>query len=153
MMERREFLQWVGVGLLASSLPSALVACRPQSTDSTANPSTDPTIAETPRSDGFIPVATVAQLDEAGFVEDKKFVGGSVIVIRDPNNENALIALDSLCTHQGCSVDWQKDSSTFVCPCHDSQFATDGSVTKKPATKPLKTFAAKIDGDLVLVKA
>ena len=56
-MDRREFLNWVGVGVLASSLPAALVAC--QGSDTSTETTPPETAPETPaldtsiREDGF----------------------------------------------------------------------------------------------------
>ncbi|NER80163.1 MAG: ubiquinol-cytochrome c reductase iron-sulfur subunit [Leptolyngbya sp. SIO1D8] len=154
-MKRREFVNWVGLGVLASSLPVAIAACQPSppASDTGSSPAeTEPEIDDAPREDGFAAVGTVAELDEAGFIADKNFQGSQVVIIRDPTNEAALLAVDSLCTHQGCNVDWDTEGSVFSCGCHGSQFNTDGSVAQGPAAAPLGVFEAKIEGDLVLVK-
>ncbi|MBE7384311.1 MAG: ubiquinol-cytochrome c reductase iron-sulfur subunit [Leptolyngbya sp. SIO1E4] len=154
-MKRREFINWVGLGALASSLPVAIAACR--SSDTASAPDGAPAESETEvdstrREDGFAAVGTVAALDEAGFISDKSFQGSQVVVIRNPADEAAVLAVDSLCTHQGCSVEWDSGASTFACPCHGSTFNSDGSVAQGPATAPLGIFEAKIEADLVLVK-
>ncbi|MCX4777444.1 Rieske (2Fe-2S) protein [Streptomyces sp. NBC_01264] len=44
----------------------------------------------------------------------------------------------AVCPHQGCLVS-KVEAGTIDCPCHGSKFnATDGSVIKGPATKPLE---------------
>ncbi len=151
-MKRREFVNCVGLGTLATTLPVAIAAC--QSSDKTAttapaSPST-PAVDSTPRPDGFAALGTVEQLDTAGFLSSKTFQGEQVLVVRDPANPDNLIAVNSMCTHQGCSVNWEAD--TFACPCHGSTFSPDGSVTAGPATAPLGQFTAQIEADMVLVK-
>ncbi|MGB3493469.1 MAG: ubiquinol-cytochrome c reductase iron-sulfur subunit [Elainellaceae cyanobacterium] len=149
-MKRREFINWVGLGVLASSLPVAIAACQPTdpASDSTSE---DAATSDTPREDGFAEIGTVAELDDAGVISDKTFQGEQVLVIRDPGNPETVLAVSSLCTHQGCSVEW-RDSNQFFCPCHSSAFSPDGSVTAGPATEPLPVFEAKIESDVVLVK-
>lgn len=153
-MKRRDFMNWVGLGVLATSLPVAMAACQsdsdPAATSDTAAETTTE-IDSTPRADGFAAIGTVAELDETGSVSDKDFLGTQVVVIRDPANESTLIAVNSLCTHQGCAVDWD-NAGAFACPCHGSKFGTDGSVSGGPAPSPLELYEAQIDGDLVLVK-
>jgi len=149
-MKRREFVSWVGLGCLASSLPLAIAAC--QSSEPPVSSGDAPEVAATPRPDGFAAVGTVAALDEAGFLADKDFLGSQVVVIRDPSDDRTVVGVNSLCTHQGCHVAWDQGSEGFACPCHGSQFNPDGSVRQGPAAEPLETFEAKIEGDLVLVK-
>ncbi len=152
-MKRREFSNLFGLGLLASCLPVAIAACKPTETASEA-PAAAPAaekVDSTPRADGFAALGTVADLDTQGFLAKKSFVLGPVIVVRDPADTETLIALNSMCTHQGCSVEWKEGS--FDCPCHGSKFDTDGSVATGPATEPLAPYEVMIEGDLVLVKA
>jgi cytochrome b6-f complex iron-sulfur subunit len=161
-MKRRDFLTWVGVGTLATSLPIALAACNSDSptTESDQSPGTDsnaatdspPEVDSTPRDDGFAAVGTVATLDEKGFISDKAFFAGSVMVIRNPDDPAALIAVNSMCPHQGCGVEWKSADNQFQCPCHGSAFGSDGSLISGPATKALGNFDVKVEDNLVLIK-
>ncbi|MGP1375360.1 MAG: ubiquinol-cytochrome c reductase iron-sulfur subunit [Almyronema sp.] len=158
-MKRREFINWVGVGFLATSVPVAIAACTPDSSDDAApNPDTSAATETAPeaadaarREDGFAVVGTVSELDEAGAISDKGFVAGPVAVIRDPADASGILAVNTLCTHQGCTVEWAAAETLFTCPCHGSTFNADGSVATGPATEPLGTYEAKIEGDQVLV--
>ncbi|NEQ42434.1 MAG: Rieske (2Fe-2S) protein [Leptolyngbya sp. SIOISBB] len=153
-MNRREFVNWMGAGVLATSLPVAIAACQPNTADAPADDpaATDESAAvdEGPREDGFESIGTVSELDEAGSLSSSNFQGTQVVVTRDPNNADAVVAVDSLCTHQGCTVDW--DGGAFACPCHGSNFNVDGSIASGPASSPLPVYEAKIEGDQVLVK-
>ncbi len=154
-MKRREFMNWVGFGALAASLPVAIAACQPD-TASTDSAPTDSAPAEdetasaeldsTPDAEGFSAIGTVAELDE-GSISSKNFQGEQVAVVRAAEG---VVAVNTLCTHQGCTVKW--DGEAFACPCHGSNFFPDGSVATGPASEPLPTYEAKIDGDRVLVK-
>ena len=158
-MKRRMFMNWVGAGFIASSLPVAIAACTPATTEDPATDETadapaappEPDLDTSVQADGFAAVGTVAQLESEGFLADKNFEAGPVIVIPAADSPGGVVALNSTCNHQGCNVDWT--ASEFVCPCHGSKFAADGSLVNGPATEPLATFEAKIDGDVVLVKA
>lgn len=157
-MNRREFVNLMGVGALATSLPVAIAACQ---SDTTADAPADAPAADAPAEetgaadagaaeDGFEAIGTVAELDEAGALASNNFQGTQVVVTRDPANPDMVIAVNSLCTHQGCTVDW--DGGAFACPCHGSSFNPDGTVASGPANEPLPVYEAKIEGDQVLVK-
>lgn len=150
-MKRREFVNWVGFGVLASSLPVAIAACQSSQPTATKAPDAGAVNDDTPREDGFAVIGTVTQLDENGFLSDETFQGEPVAVIRRPDSDG-ILAVSSLCTHQGCSVEWDGSAEVFACPCHGSKFNPDGSVVTGPATTPLESFEAKIEDDQVLVK-
>ena len=149
-MKRREFMNWVGFGALAASLPVAIAACQSDTaTDAPASDAGDTPAAEldgTPDADGFAAIGTVAELD-AGAIAKQNFQGEQIAVVRDGEG---VTAVNTLCTHQGCTVKW--DGEAFACPCHGSNFFADGTVATGPASEPLGTYEAKIDGDRVLVK-
>ncbi|UBF27515.1 ubiquinol-cytochrome c reductase iron-sulfur subunit [Kovacikia minuta CCNUW1] len=131
-MKRRDFINWVGLGWLASSLPVAIAACTPQGPKLSAYP------------------PPVTELDTAGFVRVK--VNDKIaIIIRDPATPSKILALSSTCTHKGCSVDWKADQKAFVCPCHQARFAPDGKVLRGPAEKPLPVYTAKVVEDKIQV--
>ena len=159
-MDRRLFLSWVGVGCLASSLPVAIAACTPDSSDTAESPSTDessssavsPNAPESPpREDGFTPVGEVSALNSEGFIasEVNKV---PILVIRAPEAGDKLIAFNSTCAHQGCKVEWKQGEQLFVCPCHSSKFKPDGTVANGPADKPLSAIEVKTEANAVLVK-
>jgi cytochrome b6-f complex iron-sulfur subunit len=73
--------------------------------------------------------------------------GRSVAVFRDADGVHAI---STVCTHLGCIV--KREGAGFACPCHGSQFAMDGTVTKGPAPKALPWLAvAKAPGGGVVV--
>lgn len=143
-MKRRDFINWVGLGWLASSLPIAIAACSSETTTSTT--------ATPPTTGNGVKVGTVAELDKTGQLLLKESPVGPVLVVGKSQSGN-LIAVNPTCTHKGCTVAWKETAKQFVCPCHDSEFGTDGKVIEGPADKPLKTYTAKIEGDSVVVQA
>ena len=147
-MKRREFIGWVGVGALASSLPVAIAACN---SESEPPQSAEPKLDTSVREDGYQALATVAELEAKGSVVDQKSAAQSVLMFENPDT-NSVAAINPMCTHQGCTVEWQPDDQIFACPCHGSKFKMDGEVIEGPANQPLATFDAKTEGDLVLVK-
>ena len=148
-MERRKFLGWVSVGMLASSLPVAIAAC---SSDTSSSSSSTPTSAATPEIDstpdaeGFVAVGTNQELTDKGYLYDKQL---EVIVV---SSSGAVAALNPACTHKGCDVEWKGDSGELVCPCHGSKFGVDGGVLAGPANAPLPVYESKQEGDLIKVK-
>lgn len=149
-MKRREFFNWVGLGLLASSLPVVIAAC---TTDSSTNASsTNDSAANKTTAKDWQKVGNVAELDKTGQLLVQDSPVGAVLVVGTSKAANDLIAVNPTCTHQGCTVAWKKDKNQFVCPCHDAKFADDGKVKGGPAQKPLKTYLAKIESGSVFVK-
>ena len=102
--------------------------------DSTRSPGavaapTRPPAEETPRSGG-VP-ADVAPGE--GKVVDVH--GAKTAVYVSPTGE--VRALSAICTHLGCTVEFNQADVTWDCPCHGSRFSTDGTVLQGPATKNL----------------
>ena len=66
-----------------------------------------------------------------------------------------LYAFDDTCTHKGCSLAKGKlDGTTVTCPCHGSQFdVTTGAVLHGPATRPVRSRRAQVEGEDLLVES
>ncbi|MFB2835735.1 ubiquinol-cytochrome c reductase iron-sulfur subunit [Floridanema evergladense] len=138
-MDRRTFFNWVGVGLLASSLPVSIAALL-VNTESLAKAA----------SGNFRPVGKVNQLNQQGQL--LAVLGAyKVLVIPDPNKPLSLLAVNPVCTYRSCGVEWKIQQRAFVCPCHGCRFAADGKVLQGPASVALQTFKAKIEGDQIWV--
>ena len=152
-MKRSKFLTWLGLGSISSWLSVAIAACTNNSSTTEATPSATggakPTSAV--KVGDFIKAGTVKELEKQGrlLVKDGNT---SVLVMNNPTKPGSVYAIDSVCTHQGCAVDWDGDKKQIICPCHGSTFNADGSVIKGAATKPLKNYEAKLEGDAILVK-
>ncbi len=61
----------------------------------------------------------------------------------------AAYAIRPVCTHQGCTVDWNAERQRFVCPCHGAQFDNQGRVLKGPAKKALALVTVVVKQDQV----
>jgi menaquinol-cytochrome c reductase iron-sulfur subunit len=103
-------------------------------------------------------VATLNSLPENG--EPRKF---SVLATkvdawnRSPNvpvgavylqrlKDHTVRALNVVCPHAGCFVDYRPANSNYFCPCHNSSFGLDGSVLdpKSPSPRGLDELAVEI---------
>ncbi len=152
-MERRAFMKWVGVNAIAASLPVALTACVKSSADVSEKAETSKPQASKPiRSDGFIDVGSMGNLSESGSFRYQMANGNSILVVRQLEDTTKIQVFSSVCTHRGCNVGWQINDQDIFCACHGSRFSASGEVTTGPAESPLQTYAAKVEGDRILVK-
>jgi menaquinol-cytochrome c reductase iron-sulfur subunit len=69
-------------------------------------------------------------------------------VVKTPDK---VIAYAPSCTHLGCAYHWDEEIQSFLCPCHSSVFALDGSVVSGPAPRPLDRFVSKTVGGKLLI--
>jgi Rieske Fe-S protein len=68
------------------------------------------------------------------------------------DNEGKITALDDRCTHLKCRQKWNPDKNIFECPCHGSEFDSNGKVLRGPATKPVETLKMEEKGpDLIRI--
>jgi Rieske Fe-S protein len=74
---------------------------------------------------------------------------GSAWVMR---HGGKLVALSTICPHLGCGVDYDPNAGKFLCPCHKSWFALDGSVESGPSPRGLDPLELKADDQLVAIR-
>jgi cytochrome b6-f complex iron-sulfur subunit len=84
-----------------------------------------------------------ALLSTGGYV-----VESSIIIC---NTGDGYLALSSVCTHSGCTIDYDHGSGNLPCPCHGSVFSTTGSVLQGPADSPLKKYDIDQEGDILTI--
>ncbi len=84
---------------------------------------------------GLHEIDSVAQLpvDSGEIVE---LDGQKLAIYKDPTGK--VQALDPVCTHTHCIVNWNNAEKSWDCPCHGARFDTDGTVLTGPARKNLQ---------------
>lgn len=65
-----------------------------------------------------------------------EYDGKKVAVYKTPQGE--VTALNPVCTHAGCYVQWNDSEKSWDCPCHGGRFNCRGEVLTGPARKPLE---------------
>ncbi|MEI6949088.1 FAD-dependent oxidoreductase [Paraflavisolibacter sp. H34] len=65
-----------------------------------------------------------------------KYDGESIALYKEENGR--LHAVNPVCTHAKCLVDWNRAEKSWDCPCHGSRFSPDGEVLTGPARQGLE---------------
>ena len=71
------------------------------------------------------------------------------IIINTP--DKGFVVLSKICTHLGCLVEYDKNKSRLLCPCHAGVYSLDGNVVSGPPPKPLRKFSVKVEGEEILI--
>lgn len=71
--------------------------------------------------------------NDSGIVAEME--GKKIAVYKD--KEGNVSALNPVCTHAGCVVNWNNEEKSWDCPCHGARFDTHGKVLTGPARKNL----------------
>jgi len=53
-------------------------------------------------------------------------------------------SLSARCTHLGCFVNWDRNRSEFICPCHGGRYNLLGEVVGGPPPAPLRRLPLEI---------
>ena len=75
---------------------------------------------------------------------------GDYIVIRTSASHAAALA--AVCTHAHCLVGYDAGAQHLLCPCHGSEYSTDGTVLRGPASGSLATFPATLDATGITIQ-
>jgi cytochrome b6-f complex iron-sulfur subunit len=107
------------------------------------------------------PVANAETLKEVGKVFDFEEGVPKLITYKGSTVEEGIyvlnmgkegwLALEFLCTHLQCAVNYEDASKTFICPCHGGGFDIKGNVLFGPIPKPLQRRVIQVQGDSVRV--
>ena len=107
---------------------------------------------------GFVRVATLGALAEDGtprqfpVVADRRDAWtrfpqvrvGAVYLRR--TGPKTIQAINVVCPHAGCFVDFLPDDGHYHCPCHNSVFALDGAISddESPSPRALDTLEVQV---------
>jgi thiosulfate dehydrogenase [quinone] large subunit len=134
--------QRTGVG--GTSSPDASVAADAPTDAVPTTVSPGPVGTPTPASGPV--VAHVSQLASGHAVSfDDPITGdpGVIIKLRD----GKFVAFDTVCTHAGCTVGYDRSSGYLICPCHGAAFdpANAAAVVAGPTDQPLASVPIHVD--------
>jgi len=150
----------VAVAAASAAVPLHAMGIRPTSratgttgsTGSTGSTGTGAASGSPPPAQG-IPVATVTKVDQAGsaaftvpFSAPSPLPAGDPgVIVRLP--DGTYVAFDAVCTHEGCTVDYDTRNAILVCPCHDAIFdpADHAAVLGGPTRTPLAELPIAVD--------
>jgi cytochrome b6-f complex iron-sulfur subunit len=82
-------------------------------------------------------------------VDDRWKSSHRFFVVRE---RDRVYALSARCAHLGCTINWFGDLRIFKCPCHGSEYHSNGVNFAGPAPRPLDRFRIEVnvDGQLVV---
>ena len=78
-----------------------------------------------------------------------QYSGGAMLVAHTA--QDAFTALTAICTHQGCTIS-NYGNATYTCPCHGSQFGSDGRVVRGPASSPLRSYQTQFANNQLVIR-
>ncbi len=74
------------------------------------------------------------------------------IFVKDLYPEGDPLAFLSVCSHLGCSVNWNGEEKRFECPCHGGVYDQQGKVVDGPPPRPLTRLETKVEGEAFYVR-
>ncbi len=108
-------------------------------------------IIPTKQAQSDIRSVTAARVGELAPNTHKIFKFGTSPGILIHTQEGELIAFSAICTHLTCSVLFESDTQTLLCPCHNGKFDLGGNVISGPPPAPLESYNVEISGEDIVV--
>lgn len=94
---------------------------------------------------------TAARVGELAPNSSKIFKFGNTPGILINTKDGEIIAFSAICTHLTCTVIYEDDTESILCPCHDGRFDLGGNVISGPPPSPLEAYNVEILGDDIIV--
>lgn len=150
---RRQFCKGTCSAAALAALGTALAACgggSPTSPSGGGSFSSLPQVNGTGASGSITVNVAGTALAAVGALALVRSSVGDVLVAR--TGDAAFTALASICTHENCAIT-SFSGSTFVCPCHGSQFDAAGKVLVGPARTALRQYTTTFASDVLTITA
>lgn len=153
MGSRRNLLK-IGV---VSAVSFVITACT-KAVSGSSKPTSDAVVEDTQTQSA--PEQTQSQGGEVVIAQVSALVAGEGFNFTANDGTDAILfktkdekvyALSRICTHEGCSVNFDLSQNKLICPCHGAEYESgEGNVLSGPTQRALKKINVKIDGDNVL---
>ncbi len=98
--------------------------------------------------DGFLGTGETADTYGVILVDERWKSAQRFFVVRE---RDRVYALSARCAHLGCTINWFGDLRIFKCPCHGSEYHSNGVNFAGPAPRPLDRFRIELNVDNQLV--
>lgn len=88
-----------------------------------------------------IAIDTIREFADFGHGEGRvvDYRGKNIALYKD--EEGHLKALNPVCPHAKCMVQWNNAERSWDCPCHGSRFSPEGHILNGPASQPLEAIS------------
>lgn len=95
-------------------------------------------------------IAAISDLNVGSALQIKLASGDPGILIRTATD--SVCAFSAVCTHQGCTVDYDQASKELICPCHGARFdpLQNGKAIAGPTRAALTEVPVKISGEYIV---
>ena len=153
-MSSRRILLKIGV---VSAVSFVITACT-KAVGGSIEPTSDAVVEDTQNQSA--PEQTQSQGGEVVIAQFSALVAGEGFNFKANDGTDAILfktkdekvyALSRICTHEGCSVNFDLGQNKLICPCHGAEYESgEGNVLSGPTQRALKKITVKIDGDNVL---
>ena len=104
--------------------------------------------------------AALSAVTEVSLKDADKLAAGSVLMFRFGSRpsmlihhaDNTWVALDAVCSHLGCTVQYQPARDIIHCFCHGGEYSAEtGRNLSGPPPRPLRRYAVTVNPGVVLV--
>lgn len=143
-MERKEFINKISGGLALTCIACMMEACSKDDMSSNGNSNGGGNTS------ALITVNLSTELLAIGDFVSK--MGIIVVRLANGNEVSSFTAFSNVCPHAGATVTFIKNTNSFNCSAHDSNFSVTGSVTSGPATTGLVKKMIEVSGTTLTVK-
>lgn len=92
-----------------------------------------------------------AQTGELAPNSAKLFRFGAAPALLISTAEGELKAFSAICTHLTCTVRYEEETGTLLCPCHNGRFDLAGNVISGPPPRPLEAYEVEVRANEIFV--